>query len=257
MANGGLFKGPAGLGAGIAGPQGLRRIYGLPPQSLPGYTNAREAALHRDPTAGSTPALPPVDQATACAAMFLTAILCDCLEERLRNIQTTARRPSHIDRPYSGICFDRHIGTGIAASPDPPIIIPPGPAFVDIVTFIVPPGHKGVIRSFGVDVDPVPAAGGVAWRIHEANIGVFPGFDTEFGAVAPAAGGVWFGPPGTLAAPQEVCLDLFPGMAIALQAANISNVGAVSVAARMGGWIYPPTIQTDERTIRGTMTDQR
>lgn len=257
MANGGLFKGPAGLGAGIAGPQGLRRQYGLPATQLPGYTNGREAALHRDPTAGSAPPMPMVDYGTACAAQYLTRILCDCLGEVLVNIQTTARRPSHIDRPYSGICFDRHIGTGNLASPDPPIVLPVAAAFIDIVTIVVPAGHKGVIRSFGVDVNPVPAGAGVAWRINEANLGNFAGFDTEFGAVAPAAAGVWFDPPGTIANPQEVCIDLFPGMSIALQAQNLFGGGNVSVAARMTGWIYPPTMQTDERTIRGTLTDQR
>jgi hypothetical protein len=256
MANGGLFKGPAGLGAGIAGPQGLRRQYGLPSTQLPGYTNAREAALHRDPTAGSTPAMPQVDFATACAAMYLTRLLCDCLGEVFVNIQTTARRPSHIDVPYSGVCFDRHIGSGPAASPDPPIALPVAPGFVEILSFVVPDGHNGVIKFFGVDVDPAPAGSGIEWVVSELSLGVAPPFDTEFGSIA-ASGGTWFGPPGTVEAPQELCINMTRNQRWGLFARNLFGGGPVTVAARMGGWVYPPTIQTDDRTIRGTMTDQR
>ncbi len=255
----GAYRGPAGTGAGAAGPQPRPTPSGLPYTHLPGYTNAGEAALHQGRVGtGPNPPFQP-DPYTACLVGYLSQVICDCLVDKFRNFQQHARPPSHIAPPFSAICVDRHVGTGGAATTDPPIALPlvgPGGAFTDLIDFTTPAGNNGVFKWAGLDVLPESERENIEFRI-VVNDQVVPGFDAEYGGVATNPDGTWFGFPGTVADPRDVCVLTQELDVVRVQARNSFGPGPVDVAAALQGWVYPPTMQTSDGTIRGTLTDQR
>jgi hypothetical protein len=269
MPNGFFFKGPAGSAAGPAGPQQQRYQPGLPPQHLPGYTNARTAEHARRQVAGTADAMPDtLSLQERCFVEYMARRICDCLIDGLVNIQQVARGPSHIMVPYNGVCFARHIGsgadpTGIGGHPDLPVPLPfsPGGPFTTLVDFTVEQGQNGVLNAVGVNLDPSDAAtrGGIEFRIRVNDQVVTP-FDAPHGAVVSNAAGAWWGMPGTVENPfDKLCVNLFPGDTVRFEARNSFIPGPPTPAASaiICGWTYYPTMQTSDRTIRGTLTDQR
>lgn len=254
-----VVRAPAGAAAGVAGAQGLPQpVGGLPPGGLPGFTNALDAYYHQQQVGGYFPPLPAVTQQYACQAEYLARIICACLIQGIMNVQQTARLPSHISQPFSGVPFDRHIGTGRAGSADPPLSFPGvGPAgpFTLLTDFTVLGGTNGVIRGYGFDIDPEPER-----DLFEVLILVngrpIPGFDNQNGQVIPTTG--WIGAPWTLTNPErDLVWPIFAGDAVQLVGRYTGVGGAVDIAGRLFGWTYLPTVQTSDRTIRGTLTDQR
>lgn len=238
--------------------------YGQPRTQQPGYLNAAVAQQHRDRVAAGPPPKALLNPDAACFVEALAQEICTCLLEGLSNIQLAARRPSHIDVPFHGVCFDKHRGTGAAATSDPPLVLPSvgaGGAFTDVVNFICPTGHLGIINGWGVLTNPGPSDGNVEWQIVKGVPGDrVPGFDSFYGAQVAAAGGNWFGPPFTLLTLGPLCIHMKAGEIFTLQARNTLPAGPpapINVAARMIGWIYQPTILTQDGTVRGTLTDQR
>lgn len=257
------LRAPAGAAAGVVGTQGNPQpIAGFPAGGLPGYANALDAYYHQQQVGGYFPQLPQVSQQFACESEYLSRLLCACLIDGLLNIQQTARLPSHVSIPYSGIPFKRHAGTGrVGITPDPPISLPPvggaGPYTV-VVPFTVPTGSNGVITSAGFTVDPETARDLIDFRI-QVNGQVVSPFDRPNGVAAAAADGTsWLGYPFTILSPDtDLTINLFAGDVATLEARNSFGAAAVTVAGMMAGWTYRPTIQTSDRTIRGTLTDQR
>lgn len=234
-------------------------ITGRPPAPpLPGAVGAHTAAIKRAQGAG-TPVRPPeVLPEWRCALDYLAAKGRDLLGQFLLNTQLHARRPSYIDPPLQSVCFDRHAGTGNAASGDPGIVIPAGGAPTLVADFTVPVRYRGVIKYWGVNVAEGPVAGqDVRWRL-VVNGRRVPPFDPTYGAVAAGAGGDWAGPPFTLADPHRgVCINLQSEDVVQLQALNFNAGGLVrTVSARFGGWIYQPTVHEPGWTVRTTLTDQ-
>jgi hypothetical protein len=269
MPNGFFFKGPAGSAAGPAGPQQQRYRPQLPPQHLPGYTNARQAEVARRQVAGSPPSV--ADTLTyeqKCYIEYLVRRNCECLMDGLVNVQQVGRLPSHISVPYSGVCFARHRGSGadpagLGGHPDLPVVLPfgPGGPFTPLVDFTVDEGNNGVVNAVGIDVTPDDPAtrGGIEFRI-VVNDQVVTPFDAPHGAVVPNAAGAWWGMPGSVAEPfEKLCINLFPNDVVRLEGRNsfIPGPPFPTVSAILCGWTYYPTMQTSDRTIRGTLTDQR
>lgn len=265
MANGPYGPtGPANAGNGALPrmPQQLRRSYGAPFAPLPGFFNGAEAARARKPVIGPTPQAPAIDPGVRCLIEYTVRHLCDCLITSLLDVQQVARRPSHIDPPFSSRCLDLHTGTGPAGSTDPPILLPavgPAGAFTDIVTYTSPKFTNTEITGWGVAVDPVVQNVFVEWRVRVGSTVVppFDGFHGSGGAAAQT--GTWFGPPFTIADPTPLCIHLKPAEFITLEARNTNVPGPIvaSVAGRLVGWEYQPTIQTADGSIRGTLIDQR
>jgi hypothetical protein len=272
MPNGFFFKGPAGSAAGPAGPQqqspqGYRP--GLPPQHLPGYTNARTAEQARRGVAGVAPPDHDLSHGEKCFVEYMARRVRDGLIDGLVNIQQVARGPSHIQVPYSGICFQRHKGSGadpagLGGHPDLPTPLPfvgVGGAFTELVGFVVDQGSNGVVNCLGANIFPGDPAtrGAIEFRV-VVNGQVVAPFSSAQGSVVPNADGTWFGFPGSVEDPnRDVCLNLFPNDNVIFQARNSFGgpIAVISASALMCGWTYWPTMQTSDRTIRGTMTDQR
>ncbi|MDP3910548.1 MAG: hypothetical protein Q8Q14_09145 [Gemmatimonadales bacterium] len=256
------YRMPAGAAAGIPGPQGLPQpVQGLPPGGLPGYANALDAYYHQQQVGGYFPPMPQVSPQFQCEAEYLSRVLCACMMEGLVNVQQVARLPSHRDVPYNGICFKRHAGTGAAGSSDPPIALPAvgaGGAYTLLVDFTVNSGNNGVLRGVGVDLDPETSRGEIDVRV-QVNGQVVPPFDRQNGAVVAATdGSAWLGFPFTIADPdRDICVPLFPNDVVTLEARNSFGVAPIDAAGMLLGWTYMPTLQTSDRTIRGTLTDQR
>jgi hypothetical protein len=225
---------------------------------MPGYSNALDALYHQQQVAGYFPRQPAVSEQFACQSEYLSRMLCACLIQGLMNIQQTARAPSHVAQPFSGIPFDRHIGTGRAGSADPPIAFPAvGPAgpFTLMSDFVVRPGMNGVIRGWGYTIDPE-----VERDLFEVQILIngqaIPGFDNANGQQIATNG--WIGAPFTITAPErDMVQPIFANDIVQLVGRNTGLLGGVDVASRLFGWTYIPTVQTSDRTIRGTLTDQR
>lgn len=255
----GPYRPPAGGGAGAAGPQPRPTPSGLPYQALPGFANAGQAALHQQRVgAGPGPQFQ-VDPYTAGLVGYFVQQMRDQLLDGLRNMQQHARPPSHIAPPFSAICVDRHVGTGGALTGDPPIGLPlvaPGGAFTSVLGFTTPPGNNGVFKFTGFDIDIGGERPNVEFRITVDGKPV-PPFDGTYGNEAAIADGTWFGFPGTVADPMEICILTQQNQVLSVDMRNAFAAGAVNVAARLKGWVYAPTIQTDDHSIRGTLTDQR
>lgn len=251
-----------GRGPTSAGPQYPGApIAGLPPRFLPGFSNGVEAERARRTVAGSPPPIPPVTPDVQCAINHLVRCMCDCIEEVFRNNQFHARRPSHIDIPFGGICFDRHRGTGAVGTPDPPIVIPVvavGGPFSPVIDFTVDEGARGELKGWGVNVTPAASGSSIEWRITVNGLVVSP-FDVHHGGFGPPGGtGSWFGPPFTIFdLDRDVCIHLHPKDTVVLEARNAFLGAPVNAAGRIIGWTYRPTIDATDETIRATMTDQR
>lgn len=247
-----------GQGPSAAGPQNGHRIQGQQFQPFPGATNARQAYQSRTPVAPSIPPPPDIDPQMLCVVNYLVASVCKCLADELRWTPQTARRPSHIDVPFSGQKFHRHRGTG--ANTDPAVSLPnvgPGGPFTDIIDFQVPQLYRGVLNFWGVDVNPIGSLGNVDVRILINNrpINIMT---TEYGNVVPASAGFWEGPPFGLANPnRDICEHLTRSDRVLLQMRNTIAVGPpanIDVAAVIGGHIYPPT-SDDSSSVYGTFAD--
>lgn len=257
------YRAPAGLTASVVGPQGTPQpIVGMPPGGgLPGYLNALDAYYHQQQVGGYYPQLPQVSPQFACEAEYLARLICACMAEGFVNIQQVARLPSHRDVPYSGTCFKRHVGTGAVGTSDPPVVLPVvgvGGAYTLLTDFTVNSGNNGVVRCAGFDIDPEPSRNLIDFRIRVNGQTVAP-FDRQNGAFAPATdGSAWLGYPFSIANPdRDLCIVLFAGDIVTLEARNTFGAAPIRAAGMMCGWTYPPTVQTSDRTIRGTMTDQR
>lgn len=254
-----VIRAPAGAAAGVVGVQGNPQpMVGQPASLLPGYSNALDAYYHQQQVGGYDPQMPQVSPQFACDAQYLSHLICACLVQGLLNIQQTARLPSHVSQPFSGIPFDRHIGTGRLGSLDPPLIFPPvGPAgaFTLMSDFVVRPGTNGVIRGWGFTIDPETER-----NLFEVQILVngrpIPGFDNANGQQIAMAG--WIGAPFTITDPErDMVQPIFSTDNVQFIGRNTGLGAAVTVASRLLGWTYIPTVQTADRTIRGTLTDQR
>jgi len=243
-------RGTAAFPAGRAG------AGALPHRGLPGTLGGRVAAQQRQQAAG-TPAVGPLPaENIKCALDYVSNAIRDKLGQFLINTQLHTRRPSYVDPPLSGICFDRHVGTGTAASGDPPVVVAPGGAPTFVADFAVPDRYRGVIKYWGVDVaEGAVANANVRWRIVVNGKRVTP-FSVNYGAVVAAITGEWAGVPFTLTNPnRDLCMHLKSGDQVQLQALNF-DPAPVNVSARFGGWIYQPTIDEPGLTVRATMTDQ-
>ena len=251
-------RGPRRIGAiGTGAPLYLRRSK-QPAVYLPGALNGNKAAQARTvPAVPSTvPPTPPIEQ-VRCAIEYGIFHLRDRLQQMFLNIPLLARRPSHIEPPLTAICFDRHRGSGTAASGDAPLAAPAGITTL-VLDYVVPLRYRGALRFWGIDVVEGPvAAQDLGWQITINAQRVVP-FDPENGGPAPAAfPGFWAGPPFSLDAPdRDVCILLKGGDTVNL---TVRNFGAVplNVAARMGGWVYQPTVDEAGIQVRTTMTDQQ
>jgi len=232
-------------------------VTGQPPRFMPGTLGARTAALKRAQGA-ATPAEPPEVKAEyRCALDYLADKIRDGVGQFLVNTQLHARRPSYIDPPLQGICFERHVGTGNAASGDPPIAIGIGGVPTLVTDFTVPVRWRGVIKFWGVEVVEGPvAAEDLRWRIVVNGRRVAP-FDINYGPRAVGAGGDWAGPPFSLTVPnRNLCVHLQSEDVVQLQVLNFNAALVRNVRAIMGGWVYQPTIDEPGFTVRTTMTDQ-
>ena len=231
-------------------------VTGRPPRYLPGALGARTAALKRAQGAATPEAPPQPEPEVRCALDYLALELTDKLGQLFLNIQQHARRPSYIDPPLAGICYERHVGTGSAASGDPPLVVPPGGVPTLIADLSVPARWRGVIKYWGVNVAQGPvAAADVRWRIVVNGSRVAP-FDINYGAVVAGAGGEWAGPPFTLTDPnRNLCVHLQSEDQVQLQALNFGVI-PVDVSALFGGWVYQPTVDEPGLTVRTTLTDQ-
>lgn len=249
--------GPRRIGAiGTGAPLYLRRSK-QPAVFLPGALGGGKAAQARTvPAVPSTvPPMPPVE-GVRCAIDYGIFHLRDRLMQMFLGIQLAARRPSHIDPPLTAVCFDRHRGTGTAASGDAPVAAPPGVTTL-VLDYTVPDKHRGILRIWGVDVVEGPvAAADLGWQITINRAAVVP-FDPVNGGPAPAGFlGFWAGPPFGLDAAPSLRVLLKGGDAINL---NVRNFGAVplNVAARLSGWVYQPTVDEAGIQVRTTLTDQQ
>lgn len=231
-------------------------VTGNPPRFLPGALGARTAALKRAQGAGTPEAPPDPSPEYKCALDYLALKLTDKIGQFFVNTQLHARRPSYIDPPLAGICYERHVGTGTVASGDPPLVVGPGGVPFLILDLTVPARWRGVIKYWGVNVvQGTVAAADLRWRIVVNGRRVAP-FDDNYGPLAATAGGDWAGPPFTLFNPnRNLCVHLQSEDVVQLQALNFGAV-PLDVSAIMGGWIYQPTIDEPGFTVRTTMTDQ-
>ena len=257
-----VLRAPAGAAANVRGVQGNpQAVAGTPASLLPGMLNALDASYHQQQVGGYFPQPPPVSQEYACQAAFLSKMLCECLVTGLLNVQQTARLPSHISIPYNGIQFKRHTGTGAPGTLDPPITLAPsapGGPFSLIGDFTVLGGTtRGVLREIGIAMDPEPSRGLVDIRVRVNGQVVAP-FDRQNGAVVGATdGSSWLGFPYSILEPMDTHINLFAGDSVTLEGRNTFGVAPIDVAGMLCGWTYTSTIQTSDRTIRGTLTDQR
>lgn len=257
-----VIRAPAGAAAGVRGVQGNPQpVTGFPASELPGFTNALDAYYHQQQVGGYFPKQPAVSPRFACEAEYLSRMLCACLVQGLLNIQQTARAPSHISQPLSGIPFDRHIGTGRTGSADPPLVFPavgPAGAFALMADFTVLNGSNGVLRGWGFDIDPEPERDQFEVVI-QVNGQPIPGFDNQNGQIVAATLG-WLGAPWTLTNPErDLVWPLYAGDVVQMFGRYTAPIGpaTVDISARMFGWTYLPTVQTSDRSVRGTLTDQR
>jgi hypothetical protein len=191
-----------------------------------------------------------------CALDYVADRLTDKLTQSLLNTQQTSRLPAYIQPPLSGVCFQRHVGTGSAASGDPPIVVGPGGIPFLVADLIVPNMYKGVIKYWGINVlQGAVAAADLRWRIVVNGRRVVP-FDPEFGAVVAGSGGDWAGPPFTLANPnRDLCILLNGDDNVQLQALNF-GINPLDVQAMFGGWVFQPTVFETGKVVRAWMTDQ-
>lgn len=257
-----VLRAPAGAAAGVQGAVGNPQpIVGYPPSLLPGYLNTIDASYHQQQVAGTFPQAPQVSFQAACESAYLTKLLCDCLITGLLNVQQTTRLPSHISIPYNGIPYKRHTGTGATGTLDPPITLAPsapGGPYTLIADFTVLGGTtRGVLREIGVTMDPEPSRNLVDIRVRVNNQVVAP-FDRQNGAVVGATdGSAWLGFPYSILEPMDTHINLFAGDSVTLEGRNTFGLAPIEVAGMLCGWTYTSTIQTSDRTIRGTLTDQR
>jgi hypothetical protein len=250
---------------------------GVPFQGLPGYLNGKQNAKSKDrQIAANSPPPVNIDPQTKCVIDFL----CKCMSVHVINgllaIQQTARLPSHISPPFSSTSFCRHIGTGSATSPNPPVVLPPvgggpyspaAPATL-LIDFVNPEGHRGVVNEIGVDF--TPSLGGdvsifaTVGPVGPATIGGIPvgrrisPFDTEYGPVPGAADGRWYGFPHGISSPGKFTIHLARGEVFRLFGRNEFPPGPgplIDTAAMCKGWTYPMSADSGENSIYGTLTD--
>lgn len=238
----------------------MRRILGVPQPTPVGYTNAQEAAKHRQRVAGSPPAPPQIDPSIACIIDYMCRCLPRALVEELVTVQQPARGPSHIEVPFAATCFDLVTGTGGPGTPNAPISVAPSApgVFTDIVNFTVPQRNRAEVKGWGVQV-PEPANPFVEWRITVNDI-VQPPFDNFWGdGGATGASGTKWGAPWTIANPnRDICLHLEQGNEVVLEGrVDPLAGGPVDLGGRLLGWSYVPYMQTSDGTMRGTITDVR
>jgi len=243
---------------GSRSPHYLRRSKQAP-VFLPGALGAQKAAQARTvPAVPSTVPPPPPIDGIRCAIDYLIFHLRDRLMQMFLNIQLAARRPSHVDPPLTAICFDRHVGTGTVASGDPPIAAPVGVTTL-ILDFTVPQKYRGILNVWGVDCLQGPVAAlDLGWQV-TVNGRPVPPFEPTFGVqpLAAATANFWAGPRFTILTPGPLCVHLKSGDQVRLNVRNLGIDPTLTVAARMGGWVYQPTVDEAGLQVRTTMTDQQ
>jgi len=159
------------------------------------------------------------------------------LEQTLRGFQLTARRPSHIDPPFTAKAIDVFPGgTGVVA-------IPAGGAFTTVTSFQIPGIHqRGIITAAGQSAESVAAWGDLIWRITLDGIPLPPWDDVRIQ--------LWeIVPPTPLFTP----IQPLSGQTVALQAATIVG-GPYNVSGRLTGWYYPVRSEAGN-SIRSTLVD--
>lgn len=250
-------RGPRRIGAiGSGAPLYLRRSK-QPAVYLPGALGGNKAAQARTvPAVPSTVPPPPPLETVRCAIDYGIFHLRDRLQQMFLNIQLAARRPAHVEVPLTAICFDRHRGSGTAASGDAPLAAPAGITTL-VLDYVVPNLYRGVLKGWGVDVVEGPvAAADLGWQI-TINRRAVPPFDPVNGGPAPAGfPGFWAGPPFGLNDLSELCALLKGGDTVNL---SVRNFGAVplNVAARLTGWVFQPTVDEAGVQVRTFQTDQQ
>lgn len=249
-----------GAGGSRALPVGQRSaVSGRPHTPLPGVLNGRQAYLKRTPVAPSIPPAPQISEEYRCLIDYLCNCVVGKLTTQLLWSPLNARRPSHIDVPFSGQKFHRHRGTG--ATTDLPVTLPavgPGGPFLEIIDFQVPALSRGVITFWGIDVNPINVLPNIDVRIMINNnpINIMT---TEYGNVVPLSASFWEGPPFGIATPnRDICEHLTRRDRVSFQMRNTLLPGPPpdpTIAAVMGGHIYDPTMDSSENSIYGTMVD--
>lgn len=232
-------------------------VTGLPKGTLPGALGARTAALKRAQGVPTPAPIPEPKPDIKCALDYLVLKGVDKLGQFLLNKLLHAERPSWIDPPLKATCFERHVGTGNAASGDLSIDVLPGGAPTLIMTFTVPNLFRGVIKELWTLCDQGPVANeDVAWRLVVNGRRVTP-FDNTYGAAAAGATGDYAGfPYGPTNPNRNLCVLLKGGDVVQLQALNF-GINIRSVRASMAGWVFQPTVFETGETVRAFMTDQQ
>lgn len=158
------------------------------------------------------------------------------LEQTFRNFQLTARRPSHMDPPFTAKIIDEFSTC--------PVVIPAGGIFTTVVSFSIPGGkYRGVIKEGGQSTDAVVNWDSLTWRVIVDTIPYQPylGVPMQMWQMVP---------PTQLPVP----IRLRGGQTIALQAANASAAD-INVVGRFGGWYYPVRSEAGDDSIRSTLVD--
>jgi len=160
-------------------------------------------------------------------------LLSRMIEETFRNFQLHARRPSHIDPPFTAKPID--------AVPAGTVAIVAG-VFTTIATFTVPQGkNRAEIVAAGQSAEAAAAFADITWRIRVDTVPYAP-----WNAVLIQ---LWdMIPPTPLCAP----IHLRGGQTVDIQAAGIA--GPHTVMARLCGWQYPTRVESGD-DIRSTVVD--
>jgi hypothetical protein len=226
---------------------------------LPGALNGRNARVKRTPVAPTIPRGPQIDEGMRCLIEYLCNCVVGKLVTQLLWTPQTARRPAHIDVPWSGQKFHRHRGTG--AVTDPPVTLPavgPGGPFTEIIDFQVPDLARGVINFWGIDVNPINVLPNIDVRILVGNRPIDL-MTTEYGNVMPASAGFWEGPPFGITTPnRDICEHLTRRERVSFQMRNTLLPGPPpdpTVAAVLGGHIWFPTQDESTNSIYASFTD--
>lgn len=240
------------LGPMPAPPGALQRVNGRPFTPLPGAVNARQAERARTPVAPTIPPPPQIDPNTKCLIDYLCACVVGKLTDELRWTPQTARGPAHVQVPFAGQKFHRHVGTGVTT--DPPVVLLPGGGFVVVADFQVPDLHRGVVNFWGIDVDPVAALPEVDVQFLKSGRPLDI-YGSGYGSQVSASAGFWEGPPFGITTPnRDICEHLTRRQTFQMLVRN-NSPGNVNIAAVFGGHIYPPTRDSGENSIYGTFVD--
>lgn len=169
----------------------------------------------------------------------------DCLElfsrateQTLSTFQLTARRPSHIDPPFSAKDF-RIWGTG------PTVVNAVFPAYQTLFAFTMPDSHRGVVVDLGQALDSEALFPLVSWRIRVGQevLGEFRDIRSH----------VW-----SMASPTHLCdpIHLRGNEQFELQIAIIAPplVPPINANWQVCGWHWPVRSESGDNS-KSTITD--